>query len=1448
MPTDSGMAFVVIQHLSPDFKSVMGELLARHTSMKIQPVTAPTPLARDCIYLLPPKQEMVLEGGRLCTRAKPLDQPLSMPINLFFRSLARECGERAFAIVLSGTGTDGSAGLHDIHDMGGRVLVQSEESAKFDGMPRAAIATGKVDAIMAPEEMPTTLLACAKNPAAPVTGPAGLRSVSEALLGVPAIIDKLRETYGIDFNHYKTATITRRIDRRINMLGCASFQEYCNRALSDPTELDTLYKDLLIGVTRFFRDVEAFEVLRQKVVPAILDRVPADEEIRVWSPGCATGEEPYSLAIAFLEEMERRGRPASLKVFASDMHRDSLHIAAEGLYPESSMEELGDTLRSRYFVREPGGYRVISSLRKALIFSPHNLIKDPPFTKMDLVSCRNLLIYFQPPAQLRALISFHFSLKVDGFLFLGPSETVGEIQGEFETIDRQWKLYRKIRDSRLPLDLRTGSAPGPGRAHARVAGSADARLSRAYEILMNRFVPTGALINERREVVHLFGQGDRFLRPATGKLSHDILSLARGHLRLALSAALQAAQKKTEKITYSGVEVEDELGRVLVTVTVEPLTDRGLASCHFVQFTCEEPPAPAPALDASTRYQAGAQTHARIEQLEHDLQQTKESLQSTVEQLETSNEELQASNEELLAANEELQSTNEELHSVNEELYSVNAEHEQKIHELDETTSDLHNLIRSTDIGTIFVDRELRIRLFTPTAGKIFNLLPQDVGREITHITYRVLDDDIIGAIRRVINHEVVAERKVVGPDGRRYQRRATAYRDQDNRPAGVVLTFVDVTELTEAEERLRATNESLEQRVLARTAELLAAQERLRESEAFTRHWLNTTTDGIWDRNLETDEEYLSPSFKALFGYADHELPNHATTWQRLIHPDDLGRTLESIREHTLHGTPFILPVRYRHKNGSIVWVLTRGVALKGADGRPVRMVGTHTDITDLKRGEEALRLLNEQLEARVAERTRALEAANANLSVSELRYRNVTETLPQLVWTSTPDGACDYLGPQWLEYTGLSAVEQLGFGWFNQVHPEDREHAAERWKEALARGGVYDVELRLRRSDGVFRWFKTRAIPLRDADRAIVKWFGTSTDIDDLRRSEEQAHLNEERFREIVEFSPNGILLVDSAGLITMANPQAARIFRCQVDELVGTGVESFLPEHVREHHRRDRRAFSQAPTARPMGVGRHLIALRRDGTEFPAEIGLQPLRNSGSTSVVATIVDISDRIKAELDLKESLLEKETLLKEIHHRVKNNMQLLSSLLRLQGDRVTDAEALAVLEQGQNRVRSLALIHEKLYQSTSLAHIDFKDYLKDLLGIVQSTNGGSDARVTTEVMGDAVMLGVDLGVPLGLLVNELVSNSFKHAFPAPRRGRIEVALRQAGPRQVEVTVRDDGVGFPPGFDWKNVSSLGLHLVKILSNQVEASTSARSGDGVEFLIRVPIPEDTRDQA
>ncbi len=671
MPTDTGMAFVVIQHLSPDFNSLMDELLARFTKMPIVRVDDTVVPQRNHIYLLPPRKEMVLLGGRLHPFNKPTDQPLSMPINTFFRSLARDVGDRGIAIVLSGTGSDGSLGLCDVHDSGGLVLAQSEETAKFDGMPRSAVATGQVDAIMAPEEMPKALVAYSKNPSAPVLSGSAL-SGSSPMAGVPAVIEKLREVYGIDFNYYKPATISRRIDRRVAMGHASSVQAYCATVLQSTDELDSLYKDLLIGVTRFFRDPEAYAVLENTVIPEIIEQVPRGEDIRVWAPGCATGEEPYSLAILFLEALEARGRDTNVKIFASDVHRDSLQFAAEGMYSEASLTELTEARRERFFERDGMVARVTAQLRRHILFSHHNVIRDPPFTRMDLVSCRNMLIYFQPAAQLKALASFHFALKHRSFMFLGPSEGVGDLQNEFESIERHWKIYRKIRDARLPIEMRMDLIQSPPRAALRGTTPGDLRLARIYDAILKRYVPSAVLIDSKRDVLRVFGDAERFLRLPPGRMTTDLVSMTRGDLRVAISSAIQNALRKNERVAFRGVQFVEDGAQMLLDVFADPIVDSASGTQHvLVQFEVQNSAAELSLGSSGTspEFTVGDEARARIQQLECELQHAKESLQTTVEELETSNEELQASNEELLAANEE-------LHSVNEELHSVNAEHE----------------------------------------------------------------------------------------------------------------------------------------------------------------------------------------------------------------------------------------------------------------------------------------------------------------------------------------------------------------------------------------------------------------------------------------------------------------------------------------------------------------------------------------------------------------------------------------------------------------------------------------------------------------------------------------------------------------------------------------------------------------------------------------------------
>ncbi|MEY4718981.1 MAG: Aerobic respiration control sensor protein ArcB, partial [Pseudomonadota bacterium] len=785
--------------LSPDFKSLMNELLQRFTSMAAIPVIDRVEVRPNTIFLLPPRKDLLIEGNQLISRDREKDGSLSLPINTFFTSLAAAWGDRAVAIVLSGTGSDGSHGLLDVRDGGGLVLVQSPESARFDGMPQSAINTGCVDAILAPEEIPAALAAYAADPASRHYA-ADTTPIDEDVLGMPAILRLLKKQYNIDFSNYKPATIMRRIDRRMAMnLNGEDIESYSKRLLEDGVELNQLYKDLLIGVTRFFRDAEAFYLLKEKVVPSILETQHDDQEVRIWVCGCSTGEEAYSIAILFLEAFKSLGRSPQLKVLATDLHQESLRIAAEGVYSEDRFADMPLTLRHDYFETVGNGhFRVLPHLRKSLIFSPHNLLKDPPFTKLNLVSCRNLLIYLQPSAQARAIATFCYALKQDGVLFLGASETLGDMDDEMEAIDRQWKIFRKVRESGASLNLRTQVTNIDPKALKVNPGNVS-QLPRIYDALLDKFIPDGILINDQREILHIFGQAHRFIHPGTGRFSGDVLTMLHHPLSLALSTALRTAIKTQQTVVLKSVSYPEAKGKeARLMLSVDPVQEKSSNALFFmIRFEQElpviQPISVQPILDFDPNFESASQ----VQELEFELQKVRESLQSTVEELETTNEELQASNEELLASNEELQSTNEELHSVNEELYSVNAEHELKIDELNQTSSNLRNLMQSTDTATIFIDNDLRIRLFTPRALEIFNLFPQDIGRSLRHFQPKYADSELFMDIEQVIADGKMLERHLEWDTELSYLRRCMAYLDITGKPAGVVINYVDTHSIT---------------------------------------------------------------------------------------------------------------------------------------------------------------------------------------------------------------------------------------------------------------------------------------------------------------------------------------------------------------------------------------------------------------------------------------------------------------------------------------------------------------------------------------------------------------------------------------------------------------------------------------------------------------------------
>ncbi len=810
MPVQTGLAFVVVQHLSPDFKSLMDELLARWTRIPLFRVENGMEVKANAIYLIPPKKDMILSDGQLMLTDKDPSQIPALPIDHFFRSLAQAMGDKSVGIVLSGTGSDGSRGIRDIHEAGGMVMVQSPETAKFDGMPRAAIQTGAAGVILPAEQIPDALRKYVEHPLDGVHLLANPQEPNER--GLDIVFRLLREAYGVDFSLYKPSTVTRRLERRILLVHAVDLEAYIRLLREEPEELDYLYRDLLIDVTRFFRDSDAFSKLEDVVLPAVLPANHAEAEFRVWVAGCASGEEAYSLAMLVQERAERINWSGSIKIFATDVHQSSLEHASTGVYSEDALEGVSEERRRRFFLQKGSTFQVIPELRQLVVFAPHNIVKDAPFTKLDLVSCRNLLIYFQNAAQMKVISFFHFSLKTGGVMFLGPSEHPNELADEFTVVDSRWKLYRKRRNIRLPYELRLPATPSdhPVASEPRPQLPVgplvpDHHLLGIYDALLESLMPPSLLVNEQRMLVQSFSGGGKYLRFRDGRYSADILDLVDAELRMALTGALHRANKEVKPTVYKGLRLEGLDPPTLINLTVRPIHNRRDGTTSFL-ITIEELGEAARTIairSPQTAEEINLQEASReqLQTIEDELRYTKENLQATIEELETSNEELQATNEELVASNEELQSTNEELHSVNEELYTVNAEYQKKITELTELTADMDNLLTSTAIHTLFLDRDLCIRKFTPRIAETFNLLPQDIGRRVDTFTHNIDHPTLLVNIHEVLDHEISFEKQVQDRLGNWYLLRILPYHSSRGID-GVVLTLVDINRVKEAEGR----------------------------------------------------------------------------------------------------------------------------------------------------------------------------------------------------------------------------------------------------------------------------------------------------------------------------------------------------------------------------------------------------------------------------------------------------------------------------------------------------------------------------------------------------------------------------------------------------------------------------------------------------------------------
>jgi two-component system, chemotaxis family, CheB/CheR fusion protein len=848
MPTDvdPGMAFVLVQHLAPDHKSMLADLIRRYTRMQVFEVTDGMPVKPNCAYIIPPNHDMAALNGVLQLLEPSLPRGHRMPIDFFFSSLAADQLDRAIGIILSGTGRDGTLGLRAIKDAGGMVMVQNVKSSEFDGMPRSAIATGMVDYALPPAEMPAALIAyvrqAAKQPGLAMK-PAHL---TDNVL--QKIFAMLRSQTGHDFSQYKPSTVLRRIERRMAVQYVDEIDGYIKFLQQTPDEVDALFRDLLIGVTSFFRDSQAFRVLEDQIIPQIFaGKSTTSGVVRVWVSGCSTGEEAYSIAILLQERMGALKTTHLVQVFATDIDSRAIAVARAGLYPASIAADITPERLARFFTLEAGGqaYRIHRGIRDMLVFSEHDLIKDPPFSKLDLISCRNLMIYFNAALQKKLLPLFHFALNPRGILFLGTSEGLGESSELFSTLDRKAKLYQRTEGhvtQGSPVSRYLPTVTAPDVASPRAAKNAfPAKLSLrelTEQALLRHIAAAGVLVDDQGDILYLHGRSGMYLELSTGPADNNILKMARDGLRQALSAALRNASTTQGSVRVRDLLVKTNGDFTRVELSVHPVSAGATGAeeapaIRLYLVVLEEAPVLEALPAASTRDTDNSpktlelDADVRIAALQQELRTKDEYLHAMQEQLKSTNEELKSSNEEMQSINEELQSTNEELEtsteelqSVNEELSTVNNELSVKVSDLSLINNDMKNLLAGSGIATIFVDHQLRIMRYTPTMVQLINLIPTDVGRPVAHVVSNLVGyDRLVEDAQAVLDTLAPRNVQVQIKKGPWFTMRIMPYRTLENVIEGVVITFVDITELKRIEDDLEKANRLARLAVVVRDA-----------------------------------------------------------------------------------------------------------------------------------------------------------------------------------------------------------------------------------------------------------------------------------------------------------------------------------------------------------------------------------------------------------------------------------------------------------------------------------------------------------------------------------------------------------------------------------------------------------------------------------------------------
>jgi two-component system, chemotaxis family, CheB/CheR fusion protein len=1100
VPPEPGLAFVVVAHLEPTHPSILVELLARHARIQVGNATHGTRPEPNRVYVIAPGTLLTLEHGLFhVSRPEPHSRT---PIDAFFRSLALDQGERAIGAILSGAGQDGTVGLKVIKEHGGLTLAQSPETARHDSMPQSAISAGLVDHVLPVERMPDTILEhdrylTSRDPSAlPIDA-----DVEGSLGKICALV---RTHTGHDFARYKPGTLVRRIRRRMQILHIDSASRYLELVEADAAEPQALLKDLLIGVTEFFRDPDAFQALALQVVPRIFQGRP-DAPIRIWIPGCASGEEAYSVAILLLEHLERLGDRRFAQIFATDLDVELLAEARQGRYGADMAEHVSNDRLTRFFVRDArGNYQAAKELREMCIFSEHSLIRDAPFSQLDLISCRNVLIYLSNELQKRLVPLFHYALRPGGFLFLGPSEGIAASPELFDTIDKRSRIFRRRETLTRPIvefplvgrgrlgSLQPQPAQGPGPRQSNVPTSQE-QIGVAFErTLREEYTFPAAVIDERGDALFLAGPIGPYLQLAAGPAgAPNLFDCLRGALRHELRAAVRDVRTRRRRVRRDNLLVEFHDRTSIVRLIVQPMSAVGADTELFFVVLQE-----AAATAESDEVTGGADVCSpAVEQLEDDLRSTRAELRTTVEELESANEELKSSNEELISTNEELQSANEELETVNTEL-------RQKVDELDAANSDLRNLFAATEIATIFLDRSLRVLKFTPAATALFRLIDADIGRPLADLSPRFAGQDLVAAGLEVLRSLTPVERQVRTADGAWFVVRVLPYRTIENVVSGVVFTFVEVSRVKQAEEMARQQMQLV-----------------------------HLSHDAIFVRRFDGTIESWNRGATEVYGYTAEEAVGQRS--------NDLLATefpvpLDGLEAELRDRGRWAGELRHRTKDRGVVTVLSIMVYARGDDGIE-RILEANRDITERKRDEEALR-------------------------DSEERFRTLATNTRDSIARFDREGRYVYANPVVMQLLGRSAEAVMG----RTPRELGRGEGIQDFDRALREVFECGEPRRLDRRTIEGRWFDLQLIPEfreGEVDTVLV----VSRDITDRKQVEDALRESEEKYRGIVETATEGIWTTDTDGRLLFVNERTAEMLGYAPAEMIGRLVSDFMDAHA-------------------------------------------------------------------------------------------------------------------------------------------------------------------------------------------------------------------------------------------------------------------------------------------